>query len=86
MENVFRQESKLTALPIHHAIWQVDEKPTPLQAAQLASEEQLREMIIQDPRLLSNDWMAIGREVLTCAVCRLDFLAPRPPKTSRLWA
>ena len=47
-------------MPIHHAIWQVGEKPTPLHASKLAAEEQLREMIIQDPRILSNDRMIIG--------------------------
>ncbi len=65
-------------MPIHHAIWQVGEKPTPLQASQLAAEEQLREMIIQDTRILSNDWMIIGREVPTYASCRLDLLAIQP--------
>lgn len=47
-------------MPIHQAIWQVGEKLTPLQASQLADEELLREMIIQDPRILSNDRMIIG--------------------------
>ena len=65
-------------MPIHHAIWQVGEKPTPLQTSKLAAEEQLREMIIQDPRILSNDWMIIGREVPTYASCRLDLLAIQP--------
>ena len=65
-------------MPIHHAIWQVGDKPTPLQPSQLASEEQLREMIIQDPRILSKDWMVIGREVPTYAGCRLDLLAIEP--------
>jgi Endonuclease NucS len=65
-------------MPIHHAIWQVGEKPTPLHASKLAAEEQLREMIIQDPRILSNDWMIIGREVPTYASCRLDLLAIQP--------
>jgi hypothetical protein len=60
---------------IHHAIWQVGEKPVPLQAAQLSAEEQLRERIIQDPRIPSNDWMIIGREVPTYARCRLNLLA-----------
>jgi hypothetical protein len=65
-------------VPIHHAIWQVSDKPTPLQPSQLASEELLREMIIQDPRILSKDWMIIGREVPTYAGCRLDLLAIEP--------
>lgn len=65
-------------MPLHHAIWQVGDKPTPLQPSQLASEEQLREMIIQDPRILSKDWMVTGREVPTYAGCRLDLLAIEP--------
>ena len=59
-------------MPIHHAIWQVGEKPAPLQASQLAAEEQLREMII-------------GREVHTYASCRLDLLA-QSGLISRVWA
>lgn len=65
-------------MPIHHAIWQVGKKPTPIQASKLDTEEQLREMIIQDPRILSSDWMIIGREVPTYASCRLDLLAIQP--------
>ncbi|MFM1908335.1 MAG: hypothetical protein RLZZ591_2012 [Pseudomonadota bacterium] len=72
-------------MPIHHAIRQVGEKPAPLQATQLAAEEQLREMIIQDPRILSNDWLIIGREVHTYASCRLDLLA-QSGLISRVWA
>ncbi len=72
-------------MPIHHAIWQVGEKPTPLQVSQLAAEEQLREMIIQDSRILSSDWMIIGREASTYASCRLDLLA-QSGLISRIWA
>jgi hypothetical protein len=49
-------------MPMHQAIWQVGEKLEPLQATQLAAEELLREMIIQDPRILSNDRMIIGTQ------------------------
>lgn len=38
-------------MPIQHAIWKVGEKPEPLTASQLASEQKLDEMIVRRPTL-----------------------------------
>lgn len=47
-------------MPVHHAIWQVGENPQPLTISKLASEKLLQKMIIQDPSILSDQWMIIG--------------------------
>ena len=49
-------------MPIQHAIWKVGEKPTPLSKSRLASEQMLEEMIVTDPRILSSEWILIGRQ------------------------
>lgn len=52
-------------MPIHHAIWRVGEQPAPLASSRLASEQQLEDMIVRDPRILSSEWMLIGRQEVT---------------------
>lgn len=42
-------------MPIQHAIWKVVDKPLPLSASRLASEQKLEEMIVRDPRILSSE-------------------------------
>ena len=37
----------------------VGEKPTLLTTSRLAREQQLEDMIVADPRILSNEWMLI---------------------------
>lgn len=49
-------------MPIHHAIWRVGEQPAPLVSSRLASEQQLEDMIVRDSRVLSSEWMLIGRQ------------------------
>jgi uncharacterized protein YeaO (DUF488 family) len=65
-------------MPIHHAIWQVGDQPAPLMASRLASEQQLEEMIVRDPRILSSEWMLIGRQEITSYGGRIDLLAIAP--------
>jgi RecB family endonuclease NucS len=65
-------------MPIQHAIWKVGENPQPLVASHLASEQKLEEMIVSDPRILSNEWMLIGRQELTSHGGRNDLLAIAP--------
>jgi hypothetical protein len=65
-------------MPIHHAIWRVGEQPAPLVASRLASEQQLEEMIARDPRILSSEWMLIGRQEVTSHGGRVDLLAIAP--------
>lgn len=65
-------------MPIHHAIWRVGEQPAPLVSSRLASEQQLEDMIVRDPRILSSEWMLIGRQEVTSHGGRIDLLAIAP--------
>lgn len=65
-------------MPIQHAIWKVGETPQPLSASQLSSEQKLEEMIVHDPRILSGEWMLIGRQEITSYGGRIDVLAITP--------
>jgi hypothetical protein len=49
-------------MPIQHALWLVGSQPQPLTNGKLPSEQLLEDMIVQDPRILSNEWMLIGRK------------------------
>jgi Endonuclease NucS len=65
-------------MPIQHAIWQVGSAPTQLVAGRLASEQLLEDMITRDPRILSPEWMLIGRQEVTTHGGRIDLLAIAP--------
>ncbi len=65
-------------MPIHHAIWRVGEQPAPLLSSRLVSEQQLEDMIVRDPRILSSEWMLIGRQEVTSHGGRVDLLAIAP--------
>ena len=52
--------------------------PQPLLEAQLASEKKLEDMIVAAPRLLSDEWMLIGRQEDTDFGGRIDLLAIAP--------
>ncbi len=65
-------------MPLHHALWQVGDPPTALPSTRLASEQLLEDMIVRDPRLLSGDWMLIGRQEITAHGGRIDLLAIAP--------
>jgi hypothetical protein len=65
-------------MPIKHAIWTVGEKPLPLAPGRLATERQLEEMIVADLRILSGDWMLIGRQESTDFGGFIDLLAIAP--------
>lgn len=65
-------------MPIHHAIWKVGSTPAPLAVTQLASEQALEDMIVRDPRILSSEWMLIGRQEITPFAGRIDLLAIAP--------
>ena len=65
-------------MPLHHSIWRVGDSPTPLATGRLASEQQLEEMITRDPRILSSEWMLIGRQEITPHGGRIDLLAIAP--------
>lgn len=65
-------------MPIQHAIWQVGSTPTQLVGSRLASEQLLEDMIVRDPRILSAEWMLIGRQEITAHGGRIDLLAIAP--------
>src|SRR5688572_18150952 len=65
-------------MPIKHAIWKVAKQPEPLREISLASEQQLEDMIVARPAILSDDWMFIGRQEITEMGGRVDLLAIAP--------
>lgn len=65
-------------MPIKHAIWKVGSKPTPLPTCTLVSEQQLEDMIVATPDILSSEWMLIGRQEPTGLGGRIDLLAIAP--------
>src|SRR5579871_1259967 len=65
-------------MPIKHAIWKVGAAPIALAARSLANEQILEDMIVADPRILSNEWMLIGRQEITPFGGRVDLLAIAP--------
>ncbi len=65
-------------MPIKHAVWKVGEQPTALLTSRLANEQQLEEMIIHAPQILSSEWMLIGRQEPTGCGGRIDLLAIAP--------
>src|SRR6266481_10031682 len=65
-------------MPIRHAIWKVTATPEPLVESSLAKEQMLEDMIVAAPRLLSEEWMLIGRQEDTGSGGRIDLLAIAP--------
>lgn len=62
-------------MSIRHAIWKVGDNPTPLPEASLGKEALLEQMIVQEPGILSERWMLIGRQVRTAFGSFIDLLA-----------
>lgn len=65
-------------MPVHHAMWRVGESPQPLTISKLASEQLLEKMILNDPTILSDQWMIIGHQENTLDKGRIDLLAIAP--------
>jgi hypothetical protein len=65
-------------VPIHTAIWRIGASPEPLTESSLAKEQTLEEMIIAAPRLISEEWLLIGRQEDTGFGGRIDLLAIAP--------
>ncbi|MGY0503970.1 hypothetical protein [Luteimonas sp. e5] len=51
-------------MPIQHALWTVSQSPQMLAGGKLQSEQLLQDMILAEPRILSPEWMLIGKEVI----------------------
>ena len=65
-------------MPIRTALWNVGLQPYPLVESTLAKEQLLEDMIVAAPRLLSDEWMLIGRQESTGFGGRIDLLAIAP--------
>jgi hypothetical protein len=65
-------------MPIRHTIWTIDSQPTALPIQRLAREQQLEEMIVAEPAILSNEWLLIGQQESTGVGGRIDLLAVAP--------
>lgn len=65
-------------MPIQTAIWLVGSSPHSLETSSLAREQMLEDMIVAAPKLLSEEWMLIGRQEDTGLGGRIDLLAVAP--------
>lgn len=65
-------------MPIRTALWKVGALPQLLGASSLAREQQLEDMIVAAPGLVSDEWMLIGRQADTGFGGRIDLLAIAP--------
>jgi len=65
-------------MSIRTALWKVGTQPQMLSESTLASEQLLENMIISTPRMLSDEWMLIGRQEDTGFGGRIDLLAIAP--------
>ena len=65
-------------MPIHNAIWTVGAHPQSLAEVRLPSERVLEDMIVAAPRILSDEWMLIGRQERTGVGGIIDLLAIAP--------
>lgn len=64
-------------MAIRNAIWTVEGQPRALAEGRLSSEKTLEDMIAAAPRILSEEWMLIGRQERTTSG-PLDLLAVAP--------
>lgn len=65
-------------MPIRNAIWTVGARPQPLAEGRLPSERVLEDMIVAAPRIVSDEWMLIGRQERTSSGGVIDLLAVAP--------
>mgnify|MGYP001824614829 CR=1 FL=1 len=65
-------------MPVRTHLWTVEDKPKLLDESSLATELQLENMIVQEPGMLSDEWMLIGRQEFTSSGGIVDLLALAP--------
>lgn len=65
-------------MSVSQRIWQVGQPPRRLSESRLASEQELEEMIVAKPEIVSDEWMVIGRQEETGFGGRIDLLAIAP--------
>ncbi len=65
-------------MPFRHSIWRIADTPQELLESALQSERTLEDLIAQEPKILSDEWMLIGRQEDTGFGGRIDLLAIAP--------
>lgn len=65
-------------MPIKQSIWKIGQRPLPLAPSKLKNEELLEDMIEEDSSILEDEWLIIGRQVLTKYKKEIDLLAIAP--------
>lgn len=65
-------------MPVKTSLWTVGDKPHALPESKLATEKLLEEMIVHEPRMLSDEWLLIGQQERTYNNQPLDLLAIAP--------
>ena len=65
-------------MPIKQSIWRIGNKPTALAPSKLKNDELLEDMIESDPSILEDEWLIIGRQVVTKYKKEIDLLAIAP--------
>lgn len=65
-------------MPVRNAVWTVSDRPHALAESRLPSERVLEDMIVAAPRILSDEWMLIGRQERTGTGGIIDLLAVAP--------
>jgi hypothetical protein len=65
-------------MPVQHALWKIGTPPSALATGTLQNEQQLEDMIVSAPEILSREWMLIGRQEPTGLGGRIDLLAIAP--------
>lgn len=65
-------------MPVKTHLWKVGKKPEILSESRLEAERLLEEMIVQEPKMLSDEWMLIGQQARTYNNQPIDLLAIAP--------
>lgn len=65
-------------MPVQHALWVAGEAPREVKTAVLPEEAELEDMIVAEPRILSEEWMLIGSQENTGTSGVADLLAIAP--------
>jgi len=68
-------------MPIRTELWKVAAQPEPLAQSALGNEKLLEDMIVAAPRILSDEWMLVGRQQDTGFGGVIDLLAIAPDGT-----
>jgi len=62
-------------MPVEQSIWKVGESPEKLSLSSLKNENELEDMICQDMAIIYDQWLPIGRQVVTAHGGKIDILA-----------